>query len=166
MGIKINRVIVYVDGFNLYFGMLDAGFHGCKWLNIHQLVSSSLSANQSLVDIKYFTSRVTNSPTKQKRQALYLEALDTTSVKIIYGLYKSKKIDCNSCGHTWQITNEKMTDVNIATHLLLDAFNDNFDPPYLFQEIVTWYRRFRLFTTISPTKPYRYFSQQQDIIIQ
>ena len=27
---KKERVVVYVDGFNLYFGMLDAGFDYCK----------------------------------------------------------------------------------------------------------------------------------------
>ncbi len=131
MNDKINRVSVYVDGFNLYFGMMEGGFSNCKWLDISKLVKSCLSANQKLTDIKYFTSRVTNNPAKQKRQTLYLEALYTTEIKIIYGLYKSKDIECNNCGHIWQISNEKMTDVNIATHLLLDAFNDKFDTAIL-----------------------------------
>ncbi len=131
MSDKINRVTVYVDGFNLYFGMLDGGFLNCKWLDISKLVKSSLSANQQLVDIKYFTSRVTNNPGKQRRQTLYLEALDTTGIKIIYGLYKSKDVECNNCGHIWQISNEKMTDVNIATHLLIDAFKDKYDTAIL-----------------------------------
>jgi uncharacterized LabA/DUF88 family protein len=131
MSDKINRVTVFVDGFNLYFGMLDGGFPNCKWLDISKLVKGSLSANQQLVDIKYFTSRVTNNPGKQRRQSLYLEALDTTGIKIIYGLYKSKDVECNNCGHIWQISNEKMTDVNIATHLLIDAFKDKYDTAIL-----------------------------------
>lgn len=131
MNDKFKRVIVYVDGFNLYFGMLEGGFTNCKWLDIQNLVNSSLSPNQQLIDIKYFTSRVTNDPLKQKRQALYLEALEQSGVKIIYGLYKSKSVECNNCGHIWRISNEKMTDVNIATHMLLDAFNDRFDTAIL-----------------------------------
>ena len=126
-----NRVIVYIDGFNLYFGMVDTGIENCKWLNIKALIDSYITHNQELVEIKYFTSRITNQPSKQKRQNSYLEALETTGINLIYGLYKAKEIECHNCGHNWSISNEKMTDVNIATHLLLDAFNDRFDTAIL-----------------------------------
>lgn len=128
---KKNRVVVYIDGFNLYFGMMDAGFNHCKWLNVEKLIRSYLSANQILVEIKYFTSRITNNPQKQKRQTTYLEAIETTEVKIIYGLYKAKSIECENCGHNWTISNEKMTDVNIATHLIIDAYQDKYDTAIL-----------------------------------
>lgn len=123
--------MVYVDGFNLYFGILESGLINCKWLDIKNLVNSCLSDNQLLIEIKYFTSRVTNNPEKHKRQSTYLEALETTGIKIIYGLYKSKKVECQNCGHLWQFANEKMTDVNIATHLLTDAYEDLFDTAIL-----------------------------------
>lgn len=126
-----NRVIVYIDGFNLYFGMLEAGFVNCKWLNIEKLVQGYLTTNQQLVAIKFFTSRISHNPQKQKRQTTYLEALETTSVKIIYGLYKAKNIDCDNCGHNWYVSNEKMTDVNIATHLIIDAFQNKYDTAIL-----------------------------------
>ena len=126
-----NRVVVYIDGFNLYFGMMDAGFNHCKWLNVEKLVRSYLTANQELIEIKYFTSRITNNPQKQKRQTTYLEAIETTEVKIIYGLYKAKQIECENCGHNWNISNEKMTDVNIATHMIIDAFQDKYDTAIL-----------------------------------
>lgn len=63
--IQKERIIVYVDGFNLYFGMLEAGLIICKWLNLVLLSSSLLIGNQVLVSIKYFTSRVSNNPDKQ-----------------------------------------------------------------------------------------------------
>lgn len=63
------RVVAYIDGFNLYFGMRDAGFDQCRWLNIYSLVSNLLKPNQTLVGVKYFTSRVSNNPDKQKRQS-------------------------------------------------------------------------------------------------
>jgi len=125
------RVIVYVDGFNLYFGMMEACIQHCKWLDINSLVKSYMSDNQNLIEIKYFTSRITNSPSKQKRQTTYLEALESTGINIIYGLYKAKGIECENCGHNWSVSNEKMTDVNIATHLLMDVFNDRFDTAIL-----------------------------------
>jgi hypothetical protein len=61
---KKERVIVYIDGFNMYFGILEAGFLNCKWLDFNKLVHNLLHPNQELVEIKYFTSRVSNNPDK------------------------------------------------------------------------------------------------------
>jgi len=58
------RVIVYIDGFNLYFGMMNAGFSDCRWLNLNQLAKKLLREDQKLVKVKYFTSRINNSPEK------------------------------------------------------------------------------------------------------
>jgi len=124
---KKERVIVYVDGFNIYFGMLEAGFHNCRWLNLKALVESFLAPNQDLVEIKYFTSRVSNNPDKQKRQSIYIEALESVGIKIFYGHYQKDAIECNRCGNIWPKYNEKMTDVNIATQMLVDAYKDNYD---------------------------------------
>jgi uncharacterized LabA/DUF88 family protein len=121
------RVVVYVDGFNLYFGMLDAGFDYCKWLNIKVLVENLLKSNQVLIEVKYFTSRVSNNPDKQKRQNTYLEALEAIGVNIYYGNYQSDKIECKKCNNIWPKFNEKMTDVNIATQILIDAYQDKYD---------------------------------------
>ena len=124
---KKERVIVYVDGFNLYFGMKEAGFEHCKWLDLHLLASNLIKPNQELIEVKYFTSRVGNNPDKQKRQSTYIDALETTNVKVLYGHYQSSSIECKRCGNNWPTYNEKMTDVNIATQMLIDAFQDRFD---------------------------------------
>ena len=124
---KKERVVVYVDGFNLYFGMLDAGFDYCKWLNLKLLVENLLQQNQQLIEVNYFTSRVSNNPDKQKRQNTYIEALESIGVKIHFGNYQSDKIECKRCKHIWSTYNEKMTDVNIATQILIDAYQDKYD---------------------------------------
>ena len=98
---KIERVFVYVDGFNLYFGMVEAGFENCKRLDINNLVSSLLKPNQELLQIKYFTSRVGNNPDKQKRQTTYIEAFESPGIKIYYGHYQSGSVECNRCGNIW-----------------------------------------------------------------
>jgi len=118
---------VYVDGFNLYFGMKEAGYDNCKWLDIEKLILDLLKPSQKLKQIKYFTSRVGNNPEKQKRQTTYIEALETKGVKVYYGHYQSDKIECRRCGNIWPSYNEKMTDVNIATQMIIDAFNDSYD---------------------------------------
>jgi len=121
------RVIVYVDGFNLYFGMKEAGFNKYKWLDLYKLAQNLLKPDQNLIGVKYFTSRVSNNPEKQKRQTTYLEALMHKGVEIFYGHYQRNTIECSRCGNIWVNYNEKMTDVNIATHMLNDAFNDRYD---------------------------------------
>jgi uncharacterized LabA/DUF88 family protein len=121
------KVIAYIDGFNLYFGMVEAGFNYCKWLNLKLLVENLLKTNQELIEVKYFTSRVSNNPDKQKRQSLYIDALESIGIKIIYGNYQDGKIECLRCGHIWKSAKEKMTDVNIATAIIIDAYKNKYD---------------------------------------
>lgn len=127
---KKERVMVYVDGFNLYFGMTSA-YGNVKWLDIKQLAINFLKPHQELVDVKYFTSRVANDPPKEKRQGTYLSALQHSQIQIIYGHFKSKPKSCQSCGHSWKDNEEKMTDVNIAVHMTIDALNDKYDTAFL-----------------------------------
>lgn len=124
---KKERVVAYIDGFNLYFGMREAGFDNCRWLDVTKLIKSLLHQNQELVGVKYYTSRVSNNPDKQKRQSTYLDALESTSVKIFYGKYQDGATECLRCGNIWQTSKEKMTDVNIATAIIVDAYKDEYD---------------------------------------
>jgi uncharacterized LabA/DUF88 family protein len=127
----MKRLNVYVDGFNLYFGIVEAGFTNLKWLDIHLLAENIKGSSHKLNATKYFTSRINNSPDKQKRQNIYLDALGTTSVSIQYGQFRSHSVQCSQCAHTWYDSKEKMTDVNIATSLLVDAFSDLYDVAFL-----------------------------------
>lgn len=128
---KKERVIGFIDGFNLYFGMKQNGSE-FLWLNIQNLILSQLKPNQELIHIYYFTSRVRNSPEKEKRQNNYIEALETLdNFDIIYGHYQSHKNECRRCGHIYQAASEKMTDVNIAVKLLENAYRDTFDTAFL-----------------------------------
>lgn len=125
------RIIVYIDGFNLYFGMTNREKTGIKWLNINKLVGHLLKDTQELVSIKYYTSSVNNNPEKQRRQIAYLEALVSTNVEIFYGQYQENIQTCKMCHRNWTSFKEKMTDVNIATAMLSDAFQDKYDAALL-----------------------------------
>lgn len=126
------RVIVYIDGFNLYFGLLEKGWRKYLWLDLQKLASSLLIDNQSLVHTKYFTSRISNPTSKQRRQSLFLDALNTlTEFSIYYGRYQAEVKTCDNCGFTTLVSNEKKTDVNIATEMLVDAFQNRFDTAIL-----------------------------------
>ena len=127
------RIIAYIDGFNLYFGLKDSNFRRYYWLNIQQMAQSFLHKADTLVATKYFTTRISRPENKRKRQSNYLEALGTlTDFEIFYGHYLDKEIACRKCKYKWLSHEEKMTDVNIATELLRDAFCDNFDTAFLF----------------------------------
>jgi uncharacterized LabA/DUF88 family protein len=135
-----NRTICYVDGFNLYYGMRDAGLRDCYWLDIRQMAGRLVRPPFVLERTKYFTARVSgarpgDSPVKaseredsRRRQALYLEALETIRALEIYeGTYLLKRESCRLCGKSVIRAEEKMTDVSIATEMLTDAFLDRFD---------------------------------------
>lgn len=122
------RVIVYVDGFNLYYGMRDSKWKRYYWLDIRALATRLLLPGQSLVGVKYFTARVASPPSKVKRQGAYLEALDARAAcEILYGRYQSSPEECRHCKKSYPRPREKMTDVRIATELLADAFEDRYD---------------------------------------
>jgi len=131
----MSRVIAYIDGFNLYFGLKSKNWQRYYWLNVQALARNLLKAGQQLVTTKYFTSRVSSSrqdPAKAKRQNSYLEALLTLEdIEIQAEHYLAKTIRCHRCGYTWISHEEKMTDVNIAVEMTMDAFQDRFDTALL-----------------------------------
>ncbi len=127
----MQRVNVYVDGLNLYYGLRSKGWRRYYWLDLCRLAQNLLRPGQELIAVRYFTARVSSQPgdpDKPKRQNTYLEALGTfTNLHIHYGYHLAKQQRCSSCGTTWQTYEEKMTDVNIAVELLGDAQDGAFD---------------------------------------
>jgi len=132
---SVERVMVYIDGFNLYYGMRSKRWQRYYWLNIQLLAQNLLKPGQSLVGTKYFTSRVSSTPrdpNKSTRQNRYLEALGTLEdVDIFFGHYLEKTVKCFACGAKWQLPEEKMTDVNIAVGMMVDAFQNRWDTALL-----------------------------------
>lgn len=118
------RVIAYIDGFNLYQGMREGGLRHCYWLNLEALITRLLKPSQTLARIRYFTASVVGNHDKGRRQATYLDALRLLpSVTIQFGVYQSEPIRCGRCHVNWTIPKEKQTDVAIATAMMLDAHN-------------------------------------------
>ncbi len=130
-GQVMDRVIAYIDGFNLYYGLREKGWRRYYWLNIEQLVRRLMRPGQTLAGVKYFTALVSSTPDdphKSRRQIAFLEAVGTLpTTRILYGHYLQKKVQCRRCGATWFTHEEKKTDVNMAAELLYDAHGDDFD---------------------------------------
>ena len=124
----MERVIAYVDGYNLYYGLREKRWKRFYWLNIQAMVGHLLKLPQTLLATKYFTTIVRQPDAKRRLQAVYLEALRTLSdFQIFYGHFLSDAVVCRNCGYTYEAYHEKMTDVNIAVELMTDAFQDRFD---------------------------------------
>lgn len=128
----MKRVIVYIDGFNLYFGLKEKGWKRYYWLNMLKLAQNLLSSDQVLIHTNYFTSRISLPPDKAKRQSIFIDALMTLpDFSIFYGHYQANTVTCFRCQNIISKPNEKMTDVNISVEMLCDAFGDHFDTAIL-----------------------------------
>lgn len=128
------RTAVYVDGFNLYFGVLKRTPY--KWLNLQRLFESVLTRNR-ITSIRYFTARVLatpRNPAVHVRQDTYLRALDAACplLTIHYGHYVRREMSMENAVpppatvRVWK-NEEKGSDVNLAVHLVNDAWEDRFD---------------------------------------
>ena len=122
------RVITYIDGYNLYHGLLAAGLRSSRWLDLPKLGRSLLEPDHQLVLTRYFTTWVKGNQAKARKQVRYVDALKTRGrIEIDFGRFLQKPDACRRCGHNWTKKEEKRTDVNIAVRLLEDAYDDRFD---------------------------------------
>ena len=71
----MSRVTVYVDGFNLYFGLRSKGWRKHYWLDLVALAAALLKPGQTLQGVHYFTSRIRANGSNvgdMQRQTTYL----------------------------------------------------------------------------------------------
>jgi len=142
------RTIVYVDGFNLYYRLLQRR-PDLKWVNPKLLAEQALSPQNQIVQVRYYTARVSGRTdlTAPARQQVYRDALATVpEISIHMGTFLASTKFAGLV-HPPEFrphlpapmpvpwpdvvkihkTEEKGSDVNLASHLLLDAFRGNFD---------------------------------------
>lgn len=124
-------MIVYIDGFNLYYGLKAKNWQRFYWLDLECLAAKLTRSGQKLELVRYFTARIRTRGSAQssvKRQNTYLEALDTLQkLRVQFGHFLAKQVTCRNCGLSRETYEEKMSDVNIAVALLNDAFDGRFD---------------------------------------
>lgn len=136
VGLLSIKTIVYIDGFNLYYGCLKKS--AFRWLDLQAFTQKMLPKDQ-IVEIEYFTAKVDARPGKPDsplEQETYLRALRTLpDLSIYFGRFLSSEIWAYRV-HPPKVgkakvkvhkTEEKGSDVNLATHLLVDGFQDNYE---------------------------------------
>jgi uncharacterized LabA/DUF88 family protein len=127
---------VYVDAFNLYYGCLKGTPY--RWLDLGALCTRLLPSDR-LNRIRYFTAALSarpDDPHAPEQQQIYLRALETVpGLSIHYGHHLSHVVRMPLANprpqgaRTVEVvkTEEKGSDVNLATFLLLDAFKRECD---------------------------------------
>lgn len=131
----VRRVTIYIDGFNLYYALLKPN-PAVRWLDLAAL-GAALRPGDA-VSVRYFTAKVLRvpDPASETRQRLYLKALGTLpNVTVEFGHFTAHQVRMalvtppNNGPRTalvWK-TEEKGSDVNIATRLLLDGQDGLYD---------------------------------------
>lgn len=125
----MHRVRMYVDGFNLYYGIHAAYGRQCLWLDLESLACGVLRPGQQLEWVRYFTAPVRRLTDGRHRQDTYLQALRERSnrLDIVEGRFQQKRVICGACGAARISYEEKETDVSIAVSLVEDAASDRYD---------------------------------------
>ncbi len=125
------RVLVYVDGFNVYYGFKRKKWNYFLWLDYRQVFESILKQNQELIDVKYFTALSLKGESRQ-RQETYLNALEIKGgVSIFKGRIVNRPHKCTTCHTKTQRAQEKESDVSIAVEAMLDAMHNRADEVWI-----------------------------------
>ncbi len=137
------RTIVYVDGYNLYYGLLRKSKF--KWLDVVALFRDhALNDEANVIEVRYYTApvlgKMSDNSESPRRQRQYLQALrktHPTGLTIIEGRIKSSTpyqrlvspIPEAPYLTKVQVYNfsEKKTDVNIASDIIAGAWTDSYD---------------------------------------
>lgn len=141
------RTIVYVDGFNLYYGLLRKS--AFKWLDLFALFRDHvLDCETELLQVRYYTApvlgRMCDSSESPQRQRKYLQALrkmypdqiaiiegkilaTTPFQRLVKSIAKAPEIQRVQVYDF----NEKKTDVNLAADLISGAWIGSYDQAVL-----------------------------------
>jgi uncharacterized LabA/DUF88 family protein len=170
-----HRTIVYVDGFNFYYGEVRGT--AFKWLDPAALFARVLGKQNELLRIRYFTARIQPSTTNAHasiHQDAYLRALRAHCplVDIHYGHFLRHRVTMENANppprsvDLWK-NEEKGSDVNIALHVLNDAWQDACDCALvvsndsdLAEALRLAKARHKLVGLVTPGAPLRKTSQQ------
>ena len=116
---------VFIDGYNLYYGMRDAGLKPWLWVDLYALARKVTPADVRLSKVRYYTAPAKGNHDGAERQRLFWganQAHRLDAIEIVKGFMLSETRACKStCKGEWQGFAEKQTDVNLAVDIALAA---------------------------------------------
>jgi len=140
----LERAILYVDGFNFYYGVTRYWWAkykdqaGLGWCDFRALIERHFQLGEDQLDVKYFTAPVHvehETPHHRKdehvRYGVWARAVRTiVGIQVIEGFYKAKNRPAESVQGSGEVLNpdapaksreEKQSDINLAVEVMLDA---------------------------------------------
>jgi uncharacterized LabA/DUF88 family protein len=156
------RTAVYIDGFNLYYRAVRGTPY--KWLDLKEVCRQLLVPAHVIVSIKYYTAPVSGKrdPGQPIRQQSYLRALHATIPELVVhqGHFLTHEVSAPlahpAFGQPPTVrvlkTEEKGSDVNLAVHLLNDAWLDHYDCAVIISNDSDLAESMRLVRTHHPAK--------------
>ncbi|GAB3889423.1 hypothetical protein GCM10027612_31750 [Microbispora bryophytorum subsp. camponoti] len=124
---QVVRVGVYVDGFNLYYGLRSLRGRRHLWLDLRALSLRLLRTGQTLAAVRYFTAPVRGDARALARQQTYQAALEALGVDVVLGRFQEQRASCRACGVSWRTYEEKQSDVALAAAMVRDVALDLVD---------------------------------------
>ncbi len=125
------RAAFYYDGFNLYHAVDAYKRPYLKWLNLKALGRAIAPKSEVVKRVVWCSAFSPTRRSKLQRHEDYRKALVGQGIICRMGHFIHAMDGCNSCGHKWQISVEKQSDVNLALSIAADAEDDLFDVCYL-----------------------------------
>ena len=135
-GAMSRKVSFFIDGFNVYHSLKPYDHKSRRysreyvkylWLDFMNLANRFTAKNDQLSEVFYFTALAYWRPEAEARHKIFISALENEGVKVIRGNFKEKDRFCRYCGASYKAHEEKETDVNIAVHLLNEAYKNTYD---------------------------------------
>lgn len=127
----------------MYYGCLKGS--PFKWLDLRALFSNLLDSSHQIQKIKYYTAHISSregNNDSRLRQKYYLQAIATAipELEIYYGHYLTHEISAKVVNPPPNFikvykTEEKGSDVNLALHVLNDAWQNEYDCAVIFTPI-------------------------------
>jgi len=124
------RVIVYVDGYNFYYGLKHGGstWKRLYWLDIVKFFERMMLPDQELVEVNYYSAcPLDDQQAADNQDVLFSANKLNPKFKLHLGRYKKKKFKCQNCGYKIKTYEEKESDVRVATGMLVDMFSQRCD---------------------------------------
>ena len=119
------RVIIYVDGFNFYFGLRSKGWKKYYWLDVVSFFEKFIKPNQELQSVFYCTAVQTNNGKKDRQDLFFSANKLNPKFRLIFGKFLKKVVAYG--GQKYITYEEKQTDVNIAVQLIRNVVLDKCD---------------------------------------
>lgn len=111
----MNRIIAFIEGFNLYHAIVNVFKGKYKWLDLHKLIHCFTTSKDDVKEIFYFTAYANWKSDRAERHKIYVRVLELKKVTPVFGAFKDKDRFCPNCREYFGAHEEKETetDVNI-----------------------------------------------------